>query len=62
MKKKVILLEAALMIALPMSAQAIQPDASYLSAQERNQQKWAAEDKQIGKKLAALEKRFGEKP
>jgi arylsulfatase len=62
MKKKVILLVAAMMIALPMSAQAIQPDASYLSAQEKNQRKWAAEDEQIDKKLAALEKRFGKKP
>ncbi|MHC4240659.1 MAG: sulfatase-like hydrolase/transferase, partial [Planctomycetota bacterium] len=41
---------------------AYQPDASYLQLAEKNKAKWAAEDKQIDAKLAALEKRFGKKP
>jgi arylsulfatase len=41
---------------------AAQFDAPYNALQERNKDKWAAEDKQINTKLAALEKRFGKKP
>jgi arylsulfatase len=39
-----------------------QPDAPYLAAAKKNQDKWGAEDKTINEKLAALEKRFGKKP
>jgi arylsulfatase A-like enzyme len=42
--------------------QAYQPDVPYLKLAERNKAKWAAEDKQIDARLAALEKRFGKKP
>ncbi len=37
-------------------------DASYLALEKRNQGKWVDEDKQIDKKLATLEKKFGKKP
>ena len=39
-----------------------QLDAPFMALQERNKDKWAAEDKQIDEKLAALEERFGKKP
>ena len=64
MKKltKVILMVAIFMIALPFYLQAAQFDAPYYDLQEKNKDKWAAEDKQINAKLAALEKKFGKKP
>jgi arylsulfatase len=37
-------------------------DAPYYSYAKTNKDKWAAEDKKINEKLAALEKRFGKKP
>ena len=37
-------------------------DAHYFAQKKKNQDKWAAEDKQIDAKLAALEARFGKKP
>jgi len=37
-------------------------DAPYQALEKRNKEKWAAEDKQINAKLAALEKKFGKKP
>ncbi len=43
-------------------AAAFQPDATFLTHQEKNKGKWAEEDKQIDAKLAALEKKFGKKP
>lgn len=39
-----------------------QYDAPYLVYEKKNKDKWAAEDKQVSKKLAALEKKFGKKP
>ena len=39
-----------------------QYDAPYLVYEKKHKDKWAAEDKQIDKKLAALEKKFGKKP
>lgn len=37
-------------------------DAPYYDYQKKNKAKWAAQDKQINSKLAALEKKFGKKP
>jgi len=37
-------------------------DAPYVDARERNEQRWADEDRQIDRKLADLERRFGKKP
>ena len=37
-------------------------DAPYYDLQEKNKDKWAAEDEQINAKLAALAKKFGKKP
>ncbi len=37
-------------------------DAPYYGYAKKNRDKWAAEDKKINEKLAALEKRFGKKP
>ena len=39
----------------PMASFAAQFDAPYYDLQEKNKDKWAAEDKQISEKLAALE-------
>ena len=47
---------------ISVSAEAIQLDAPFLTAQKKNAAKWAAEDKTTDAKLAALEKRFGKKP
>lgn len=44
------------------TALAQQLDAPYLALKKKNTEKWAAEDKQINEKLAALEKKFGKKP
>ncbi len=52
----------ALMAALPLASHAIQPDAPFMKSQKKNKQKWAAEDKQIDQKLAALRKKFGKRP
>ena len=49
-------------IALPANTNAAQFDAPFLTYQEKNKDKWAAEDKQINAKLADLEKKFGKKP
>jgi len=51
-----------LLAALPLSTQAIQPDAPFVAAQKKHAAKWAKEDKTINAKLAALEKKFGKKP
>jgi hypothetical protein len=37
-------------------------DAPFQAATEENKAKWAAEDKKLSQKLAALEKKFGKKP
>lgn len=37
-------------------------DAPYYVLEKKNKAKWAAQDKQINEKLAALEKKFGKKP
>ncbi|MHC4501487.1 MAG: sulfatase-like hydrolase/transferase, partial [Planctomycetota bacterium] len=52
----------AVLLAVSAVSYAYQPDASYLQLAEKNKAKWAAEDKQIDAKLAALGKRFGKKP
>ncbi len=49
-------------IAMPLTALAIQPDAEYLVREKQFGKQWAAEDKQVREKLAALEKKFGKKP
>ena len=54
-------LSAAMMAALPLKADAIQPDAPFLQSQKKNKQKWTEEDKQIDQKLAALRKKFGKR-
>ena len=51
---KGMLAAVALLIALPLSTYAIQPDAPYLALQKKSKQKWAAEDRQIDQKLATL--------
>jgi len=51
-----------LVVAMPLAALAIQPDAEYLVQEKRFGKQWAAEDKQVREKLAALEKKFGKKP
>ncbi|KPJ91687.1 MAG: hypothetical protein AMJ53_11045, partial [Gammaproteobacteria bacterium SG8_11] len=50
------------MLIFPMASFAVQFDAPYYDLQEKNKDKWAAEDQQINAKLAALEKKFGKKP
>jgi arylsulfatase len=55
-------LALAVLLVVSAISYAYQPDAPYLEFATRNQAKWAAEDKQISAKLAALEKRFGKKP
>ncbi len=51
-----------LLAALPLSTQAIQPDAPFVTAQMKHAAKWAKEDKTINAKLATLEKKFGKRP
>ncbi len=51
-----------LIAALPSVSNAIQPDAEYLVREKQFGEQWAAEDKQVHEKLAALEKKFGKKP
>ena len=41
---------------------ALQPDGPFLVSQERNADRWAAEDQDIDARLAALEERFGQRP
>ena len=53
---------ALLLGGFPLGALAAQFDAPYYDLQKKNKDKWAAEDKQIDAKLAALEKKFGKKP
>jgi arylsulfatase A-like enzyme len=54
---------ALLLIAtLPSVSNAIQQDAEYLVREKQFGKQWAAEDKQVYDKLAALEKKFGKKP
>ncbi len=55
-------LSMVLMAVLPSTTYAIQPDAPYRVQQKKNKKKWAAEDKKINKKLAALRQRFGKRP
>jgi arylsulfatase len=52
----------AVVFAMPLVALAIQPDAEYLVREKQFGKQWAAEDKQVQQKLAALEKKFGKKP
>jgi arylsulfatase len=52
----------AVVFAMPLVALAIQPDAEYLVRKKQFGKQWAAEDKQVQQKLAALEKKFGKKP
>ena len=52
----------AVVIAMPLTALAIQPDAEYLVREKQFGKHWAAEDKQVREKLAALGKKFGKKP
>ncbi len=47
-------------LALPVTAQ--QFDAPFYSHQARNTERWAADDRQIDQKLAALRDRFGKRP
>ncbi len=48
--------------AVPMTAGAIQPDAEFLAREKQFGKQWAVEDKQVQRKLSALEKKFGKKP
>jgi arylsulfatase len=49
-------------LVLPVTSFAAQFDAPYYAFEKRNKKVWAKQDKQIDKKLAALEKKFGKKP
>jgi arylsulfatase len=49
-------------IAMPLAALAVQQDAEYYVQEKRFGEQWAAEDKEVQKKLAALQKKFGKKP
>ena len=60
--KRSIGLAVVFLIALPLVAIGVQFDAPYNTLKKRNSAKWAAEDRQIDKKLKALEKKFGKKP
>ncbi len=63
-RKSTLLASACLaaVVGLALPAAAFQPDAPFLVSQQKNKAKWAAEDGDIDKKLAALEKRFAKKP
>ena len=51
-----------LVVVSPQVASAVQQDAEYYVQEKRFGEQWAAEDKQVREKLAALEKKFGKKP
>ena len=51
-----------LMTVLPSISSAIKPVAEYLVRERQFGEQWAAEDKQVQDRLAALEKKFGKKP
>ena len=51
-----------LLMGFPPVASAVQQDAEYYVQEKRFGEQWAAEDKQVQQKLAALEKKFGKKP
>ncbi len=53
---------ATMMVVLPVNTYAFQPDAPALVFQKKNAAKWAADDKKVDQKLAALRKRFGKRP
>ena len=53
---------AALAIPLNVSAKKIVHDAEHYILEAQHGEKWAAEDKELDKKLAELEKKFGTKP
>ena len=48
----------AVVITAPLAALAVQQDAEYYVQEKRFGEQWAAEDKQVREKLAALEKYF----
>ena len=52
----------AVVIAMPLTAPAIQPDAEFMVREKQFGKQWATEDKLVHEKLAALEKKFGKKP
>ena len=54
-----ILAAAMFMGAFPMQITAAQFDAPYYALEKRNKAEWDKQDKQVDKKLAALEKKFG---
>ncbi len=56
------LLTVLLVAVKPTISHAFQADGPFLAYQKRNATAWAAADKQIDAKLAALEKKFGKKP
>ena len=51
-----------LMAGLPSISNAMQPDAEYRVREKQFGEQWAADDRQIQDRLAALEKKFGKKP
>ncbi len=55
-------LSATMMVVLPVNTYAFQPDAPALVFQKKNAAKWAADDKKVDQRLAALRKRFGKRP
>ena len=61
-KSIILMFLTAFVIAMPLSGYAIQSDAEYLAREKQFGKQWKAEDKQVRKKMAALEKKFGKKP
>ena len=61
-RKATLWMSLLLIAGLPSVASAIQPDAEYLVREKQFGEQWAAEDKQVQDKLAALEKKIGKKP
>jgi len=55
-------LAAIISIGLPLQVNAYQPDGPHATHAKKNAAKWAEEDKEIGARLTALEKKFGKKP
>lgn len=53
---------SAVLLLLPGTASAFQPNAPFEALKEKNRAAWAEQDKQIDQKLAALKEKFGKRP
>ena len=59
---KMIIFICGVSLVIPIGSLAIQPDAEFLAREKQFGKRWATEDKQVHRKLEALEKKFGKKP